>query len=55
MEASGQLQASAALTKSNHWIGGCVGPGAGLVAVARRKNSIIVPYRELNPVVQSGA
>jgi hypothetical protein len=35
MEVSGQLHAPAALTVGTYWIGGWVGPGAGL---ALRKN-----------------
>jgi hypothetical protein len=42
MEMSGQIHAPAAIppgkrAPGTHWIGGWVGPGAGLDAVARRK------------------
>jgi hypothetical protein len=52
MEVSGQLHASAALppreiAPGTHWIGGWVGPRAGLDAVVKRK--ISSPRRESNP------
>jgi hypothetical protein len=58
MGMSGQRYAPAALypgerTPSTHWIGGWVGPRAGLVTGARRK--ILYPCRGLNldsPIVQ---
>jgi hypothetical protein len=47
---SGQLHAPAALlpgkTPGTHWIGGWVGPRAGLDAVVRKIPS---PYRDLKP------
>jgi hypothetical protein len=36
----------------SHWIGGRVGPTAGLDAVAKRENPIIAPAGNWTPVVQ---
>jgi hypothetical protein len=52
MEVSGQLHAPAGLlsretTSGTHWIGGWVGPRAGLEVMEKRKTSC--PYREPNP------
>jgi hypothetical protein len=51
MEVSGQLHASAALAPEEktgiHWMGGWVGPRAGMDAVVKRK--IPSPRRESNP------
>jgi hypothetical protein len=33
-----------------HWIGGRVGPRARLDTVAKRKNPLVAPCREMNPV-----
>jgi len=35
-----------------HWIGGSVGPGAGLDVVAKRKNPIITPAENWNSFFQ---
>jgi hypothetical protein len=53
MEVSGQLHglATSALGKELpiiHWIGGYIGPRAGLDAVMK-KNPIIAPWQKLNP------
>jgi hypothetical protein len=55
MEMRSQLLAPAALLSgeivlSTHWIGGWVGPGVGLDAVAKRKTS--APAENRSPVVQ---
>jgi len=52
MEASGQLHAPAALpsgkeSPNSRWVGGWVGPRAGLDAVAKTENPS--PFQELNP------
>jgi hypothetical protein len=52
MEVSSQLHALAALPAGKeplvlHWIGGLMGPRAGLDAVVERKNPS--PYRDSNP------
>jgi hypothetical protein len=36
--------------RSTHWVGGWVGPRAGLDAMAKEKNPHRCPCRELNPV-----
>jgi hypothetical protein len=41
-----------ARTADTHWIGGWVDPRAGLDAVMKRKNPIIVPVGNWNSVVQ---
>jgi len=55
MEMSGQLHAPAGLsperTTDTHWIGGWVGSGAGLEAVAK-KHSFTAPARNWTPIVQ---
>jgi hypothetical protein len=48
MEVSGQPHASAALTPGTHWIGGLVGPRAGLDDVEKRK-FLTLPGLELRP------
>jgi len=57
MEVNGQLHFSSSFTlevkaPSNHWMGGWVGPRAGLDEVAKRTSLIIVPAENLTPVVQ---
>jgi len=51
MDVDGQVHVPTALTPGKvpgtHWIGGWVGPRAGLDAVVRRK--IPSPYRDSNP------
>jgi hypothetical protein len=50
MEVNGQLHAPAALSRIKitgvHWIGGWVGPRAGLDALEKKE---ICPFRESNP------
>jgi hypothetical protein len=62
MEVSDLLHAPAALPPGkeppdNHWIGGWVGPRAGLDAVAKRKNPVIASAGNLTlvfkPIAQS--
>jgi len=57
MEVYGQIHALAALTPEKwppvtDWMGGWVGPKAGLNTVAKRKNPIIAPAGNWTLVVQ---
>jgi hypothetical protein len=52
MEVSGQLHGPATVSAPAHRIGGWVGPSAGLDAVAKRKNPVIVSAGNWTPVVQ---
>jgi hypothetical protein len=56
MKVSDQLHASAALppgeiAAGTHWIGGWVGPTAGLDAMEKRKKSCCLPGTELRPPI----
>jgi hypothetical protein len=57
MEVSDHFHAPAALSsgvraRDTYWIGGWVGPGARLDAVAKRKNPVVVSVGNRTPVVQ---